>query len=98
MEQQQVLGGGIGAQGRSTGAVHSDGWAMRWFPPPPAMNRLSTDRGRSLVLKEGMIGVRKSFREGQVFQDLGKREAFSDGRSFQEPGRIFGDGAGLSEG
>lgn len=83
--------------GAFTGAVLSDGWGIKneVVFSFPAMNRPSRDRGRSLVLKEG-VGCRKAS-EGQVFQDLGKRETFSDGQSFQEPGRIFGDGAGLSE-
>lgn len=62
-----------------------------------AVNRPSRGRGRSLVLKEGW-GVGELQRGIDFFQDLGKREAFSGGRSFQEPGRIFGDGAGLSKG
>lgn len=49
------------------------------------------------MLKEGNE-VRGSFREGQVFLDLGKREVSVMGGASRNQGGSLGDGAGLSEG
>ena len=57
----------------------------------PSRNRPSSDRVRSLVLKEGNE-VREGFREGQAFLDLGKREVSVMGRALRNQGGSLGMG------